>query len=53
MPSNDRKRAASRAINGIADYAGEWVGGTGVHVGVGAASALADEAALRTPPESR
>lgn len=50
-PSNDRELAASGAIDGIADYAGEWVGGTGVHVGVGAAGTLADKTALRIPPQ--
>lgn len=45
--------AASGTIDGIVDYANEWVGGAGVHVGIGTAGALADEAALRIPPESR
>lgn len=49
--SSDRELAAGRAIDGIADYAGEWVGGTGVHIGVGAAGALADKTAFRIPPQ--
>ena len=47
---NNRKRAAGGAINGIADHADEWVGGTGVHISIGAAVTLADKTAFGIPP---